>query len=492
MEAAFFSRSAPEVQGIRSRAVLEFVDAVERDACELHSFILLRHGTIVAEGYWEPYGPADPHMLFSLSKSFTSTAIGLLVAEGRLSVDDAVLDFFRDEAPAAPGDNLRAMRVRHLLTMTTGHDTDATGALRQPGPSWAYAFLAQPVEHQPGTHFVYNSAATYMLSAIAQRITGERLVHYLQPRLFDPLGIAHPTWETSPEGIDVGGWGLSITTADIARFGQLYLQGGVWQGARLLPEAWVAEATARQVPNGPSPNPDWEQGYGYQFWRCRHDAYRGDGAFGQYCVVMPDRGAVLTMTAGVRDMQAVLDLVWEHLLPAMGPVARPEDPAAQRALANRLAALRLAPAVGRTESSLAAELSGRVYTLDDNPHGITAIRFDFTADHGTLTIRDDQGEERVTCANGRWSRGEAMLRRGRERLVGGVAATKVAASGAWLDGQTYGVELCWYRTPFRLTLTCRFADDRLLIDQTANVSFGPVEMPRLEGRAPPGAASDWS
>ena len=489
-EAAPFPRSTPEAEGIRSSAILAFVDAAERDVHDLHSLVLLRHGRVVAEMYWEPYGPANPHMLFSLSKSFTSTAVGLLVAEGRLSIDDRVVDFFPDEAPAHPDDRLRAMRVRHLLTMTTGHDPDPTGVVLQSGKSWTRAFLAQPVEHEPGTHFVYNSAATYMLSAIAQRLTGERLLHYLEPRLFAPLGIAHATWETSPEGIDAGGWGLSLTTADIAGFGQLYLQRGVWRGTRLLPETWVAQATSRQVPNGPSPNPDWEQGYGYQFWRCRHGAYRGDGAFGQFCVVMPEQEAVLAVTAGVSNMQAVLDLVWEHLLPAMGSNPVPDDPAMRRALADRLATLRLAPAAGRPGSPLVAELSGREFALADNVDGIQAIGFAFSADGGTLVIRDDQGSRRIPCGYDRWtlSDGSPLFMRGHPGES--AASMKVAASGAWADDQTYVVELCWPGTPFRRTLSCRVEGDRLTVDQRMNVSFGPTELPRLEGRAIANPATD--
>jgi CubicO group peptidase (beta-lactamase class C family) len=285
-----FPRSTPEAQGIPSAAIGAFVGAAERDLDAIHSFILLRHGHLVAEGWWEPYRPTDQHMLFSLSKSFTSSAIGLLVAEGRLSLDERVLSFFPDDAPPEPSDTLRAMRVRHLLTMSTGHAIDTTGPMTgELGRSWVRGFLAQPVEHEPGTHFVYNSGASYLLSAIVQQRSGGRMLDYLRPRLFAPLGIADPRWETSPEGIDVGGWGLRITTADIAAFGQLYLQGGEWRGRRILPEAWVTEATARQIANGPAPNRDWEQGYGYQFWRCQHGAYRGDGAFGQYCVVLRSR-----------------------------------------------------------------------------------------------------------------------------------------------------------------------------------------------------------
>ncbi|HEX5417788.1 MAG TPA: serine hydrolase [Chloroflexota bacterium] len=453
---------------------------MESDIRYLHSFILLRRGEVVAEGYWEPYAAASPHMLFSLSKSFTSTAIGMLVAEGRLSVDDHVLDYFPDEAPAEPSDNLRAMRIRHLLTMTTGHVEEPLRGLRQTETKWTRAFLAHPVERAPGTHFLYNSLGTYMLSAIAQRITGERVVQYLQPRLFTPLGIAPPVWETSPEGIDTGGWGLNLTTREIARFGQLYLQKGVWNGQPLIPEAWVAAATAGQVPNGPSSNPDWEQGYGYQFWRCRHGAYRGDGAFGQYCVVLPEQEAVLAITSGLSNMQSVLDRVWEHLLPAMGGGTLPEDRPVSDALANRLAKLRLPSALGQPTSPIASQVSGREFVLRENPERLSALGFDFAAAGSTLNLRNEAGEQRIRCGFGEWEHGTLTIAWG---PGGRLLPIKVAASGTWTDDQTYVVEVWLSETPFRRTLTCHFAGDTLTVDQQSNVSFGPVELPKLEGQA---------
>ena len=282
-------RSAPESQGIASAAIQDFVTAVEQNIQSLHSFMLLRHGTVIAEGWWHPYRPEAPHVLFSLSKSFTSTAVGLAVADGLLSVEDPLLKFFPQEAPQKIDPNLAAMQVRHLLTMTTGHHEDTTERImRASNP--LKAFLGLPVEHEPGTYFVYNSGASFMLSAIVQKLTGQTLLEYLTPRLFEPLGITGATWDSHPNGVNFGGWGLNIKTEDIARFGQLYLQKGQWQGRQLIPAAWVAAATAKQVPNDPDENPDWEQGYGYQFWRCQPAAmYRGDGAFGQFCVVMPEQ-----------------------------------------------------------------------------------------------------------------------------------------------------------------------------------------------------------
>ena len=214
------------------------------------------------------------------------------------------------------------------------------GIDKHPESSWARGILAESVVHQPGTHFLYNTGGTYLLSAIVQKVTGSNLLDYLQPRLFTPLGIENPSWEFNPDGVVTGGFGLNITTNELARFGQLYLQKGVWQGKQLLPAGWVEEASASHVSNGTNPTSDWAQGYGYQFWRCQHGAYRGDGAFGQYCVIMPEQDAVLVITAALPDMQLPLNAVWKHLLPAMQSEALPANPSAAQALAAKLDSVR--------------------------------------------------------------------------------------------------------------------------------------------------------
>src|SRR5579864_8859487 len=362
-------RSSPEAQGVDSAALLNFIE--EADKIEtMNSFMLVRHGQVVAEGWWAPYGPQSPHSLYSLSKSFTSTAVGLVIAEGKLSLDDEVLKFFPDEAPAEPSNNLKAMRVRDLLRMNTGQQTEPP---RQANQTWVKAFLAHPVPFKPGTHFLYNTSATYMLSAIVQKVSGQTVLDYLKPRLFEPLGIEHPTWEMSPQGISAGGYGLSIRTEDIARFGQLYLQKGKWNGKQLVPEAWIEAATARQTSNGSNPKSDWDQGYGYQFWSCRYGAYRGDGAFGQYCVVLPAQDAVIAITSGVRDMQAVLNLVWDQLLPAMESSSLASDDKGTKQLEHRLKALSLRRPEG---SGSAASVSGKKYAFPTNESKLEAIRLE--------------------------------------------------------------------------------------------------------------------
>ena len=238
-------RSTPEAQGISSAAILGFIQAADRQVKEMNSFMLVRHGHVVAEGWWTPYAAETPHVLYSLSKSFTSTAVGLAVAEGKLSIDDEVLKFFPEDAPAAPTNNLKAMRVRDLLCMSTGHQTEARLAETNEF-SWTKTFLAHPVPHKPGGHFLYNTAGTYMQSAILQKVTGLTVLDYLRPRLFEPLGIENPTWGTSPQGISLGGYGLNIRTEDIAKFGQLYLQKGQWHGKQLVPPlGWKPRRRAR-------------------------------------------------------------------------------------------------------------------------------------------------------------------------------------------------------------------------------------------------------
>jgi CubicO group peptidase (beta-lactamase class C family) len=483
----FLPRSTPEEQGIASAAVLDFVEAIEAANCELHSFILLRHGQAAAEGWWAPYAPQHPHILFSLTKSFTCTAVGLAVAEGRLTIDDAVLDFFPEDAPKRPSQNLRAMRVRHLLSMTTGHLVDSTEkAVSNRQGNWVKGFLSMPVKHKPGAPFVYNSGASHMLSAIVQKVTGMALRDYLKPRLFDPLGIETISWDTDPRGINIGGWGLSLRTEEIARFGQMYLQKGMWNGRRILPEKWAAMATAKQVRNDVVPEGplDWKQGYGFQFWRCQHNAYRGDGAFGQYCIVMPDQDAVLAITSGVNDMQAVLSLVWQHILPAFGSAALPVDAESQNKLSARLAGLKLEPPQGGAAGEPARLTGQRTYDFETNPIELRSMHLEFTHDHYQVTMENSFGQHALECGIRQWVLGRTSLslenrRHGRPYVA---AAHPVAAACAWTAEDTLEIQACFYETPFTYKITCQFEGNQVTLQNRINVSFGPTELPTLVGR----------
>lgn len=442
--------------------------------------MLLRHGRVAAEGWWAPYSEHIPHMLFSLSKSFTSTAVGFAVSEGLLKVGDPVVSFFPDKLPSPVSANLQAMQVRHLLSMSTGHDEDASDrTAAQEDGDWVRAFLAQQVEHAPGSKFVYNSAATYMCSAIVQSLTGETLLEYLTPRLFEPLGIESPTWESCPKGINVGGWGLSLKTEDIARFGLCYLQNGIWNGRQLIPAAWVGEATSKQVSNGDGGESDWAQGYGYQFWRCRHSAFRGDGAFGQFCVVMPEQDAVLAVTGGMQELQPALDAVWDHLLPGMQPVS---DAPANADLPRRLGGLAVPVPAGSSQSPTGARVSGRTFRLEPNEQKLETATFSFTPQSGSVVLRGKDGEQVITCGFTEWTGGMAPGSGGLPRH-GTPPDRRTASRGAWTAEATYTMCTCYIETPFVETTTCRFSGDDVTIARQYNVGFGPTEQPPIAGHA---------
>jgi CubicO group peptidase (beta-lactamase class C family) len=470
-------RSSPEAQGIPSSAIADFLATADKTIHSLHSFMLLRHGQVVAEAWWHPWRAESPHMLYSLSKSFTSSAVGLAVAEGRLTVEDPVLSFFPADAPKKISKNLAAMKVSHLLSMSTGHDQDTTERVMRARSPFK-AFLSIPVEHAPGTHFVYNSGASYMLAAIVQKLTGQTLIEYLTPRLFEPLGITGATWDSHPNGVNFGGWGLNIKTEDIARFGQMYLQKGQWNGQQILAESWVEAAASKQVSNPNEPNIDWTQGYGFQFWRCRHNIYRGDGAFGQFSIVMPEQDAVLAITAGVADMQVVLDLVWEKILPALGVKPLPADQTSTRRLARISKNLAVTPPPGGAASPMAESVSGKTYTFERNYETLKNLRFDFGLEACTLTYRllgggQRRGVHRLAIGYGTWQEGIMSL--------GGRTPQPVVASGVWTTADTFTTTMCLYETPFTVTIACRFAGEQLFYDFKVDLSIYPVERPQLVG-----------
>ena len=285
----------------------------------------------------------------------------------------------------------------------------------------------------------------------------------------------------SPEGISAGAWGLLARTEEIARFGQLYLQRGMWQGRQLVPAAWVEEATARQTSNGSSPTSDWDQGYGYQFWRSRHDSYRGDGAFGQYCLIVPGLDAVIAITSGVRDMQRVMNLVWDKLLPAMKTRAVTEDEPGRRQLEKKLAGLTVRVPSGTPTAPLANDVSRKWYDFPENDRGLQAVALDLDPASPALLVRTAGGETRTAIGLGSWARTRDAFANGLDRFLSVPAHPLVAASGAWTAPDTFTVKIAAYETPFSSTLSLRFDGDRLLLDSEHNVAFGPTKLPPLVG-----------
>lgn len=482
-----FPRSTPEEQGISSTGILEFIEAFEKEAAgktdmEMHSLMLVRHGQIVAEGWWSPNAPHYKHLLYSLSKSFTSTAVGFAVSEGLLSVEDFVISFFPDDLPEKVSDNLAAMRIKHLLSMSTGHAEDTLEPMHENAEgNWAKVFLGLPVEYAPGTHFLYNTGATYMLSAIIQKVTSSMLIDYLQPRFFEPLGIKDATWESCPRGINVGGYGLSVKTEDIAKFGQFYLQKGMWDGKHLLPQAWIEEATSKQISNGSGLETagDWEQGYGYQFWRCRHGAYRGDGAFGQYCFVMPEQDVVLAITSALSDMSRVFELTWKHLLPAMKKDRLPEDKVVQSALVDKLKNLQLPVPQGSGSSDITERVSGKAYILDSNMIGMDRASFKFEAEKCLIHLQGKDNEIKIACGIGNWLQEDISEP---NIAIPFKNITTIFSVGAWVEEKTFRVIVRFVETPHYSIITCSFDGDRLKLEFGINLTMFPYEVQPISGK----------
>lgn len=452
--------SAPSSQGVDAARVMDFLDAVRDRGIDLHSVAIARHGYAVARGWWAPYAAERPHLLYSVSKSLTSTAVGFLVQEGRLGLDDPILHHLPDPGPRSDSgvhERWRRVTVRHCLSMTVGHDVDAWGAVmaRTSAPGrhreaadvdWVRLALAVAPDHEPGTTFTYNQVATYLLSAAITHITGERVVDVLRPRLFDPLGMGEVWWHTDPWGRDLGFSGAHLTTDDLLAFTQFCLDRGRWDGRSLLAESWFAEATQPDGPGNRQPdvNPDWDCGYGFSFWGARH-GYRGDGAFGQFAIVLPEQDAAVAITAEHTEMQDILDAVWEHLLPGLGGGGSAE---AEAALERRLAGLAVPPQGGGARGPEYAAFSRaeapHVTALPPS-YAAVSVRRDGPA-HLLGLERDGVWHETIRVGEGEWL-ASALTADGQE--------LPVMASGGWVEDHLFRAEVLVIETPHRFRVEGR-------------------------------------
>jgi CubicO group peptidase (beta-lactamase class C family) len=459
-------RSIPENEGVSSAGIRDFLNAIDTGKVEVHSYMFLRHGKVIAEGWWNPYSPAYKHLLYSASKTFTATGIGLAVSEGRLKITDKVVSFFPYSLPDSVGAYMRNLTVENLLTMSVGQAQES----RSMGNNgdWITSFLSNEPVNKPGTVFRYNNMATFMLSAIVQQVTGQTLFEYLKPRIFYPLGIRGMDWDLNPQGINLGMIGLRLRTEDLAKFGQLLLQGGVWNKKQLIPGEWIKAATTFKIESNdpsnkrPKESNDWAQGYCYQMWRTRDNGFRLDGMGGQFVIIYPEKDAVIVLTANARSTQNELDLVHNYLVPAIkpgGPI--PENPELYNQVIQLGKKLAIKPQFTATsKSGLETKISGKEFMLGSNEFRIESVYFNFTEDHCSFAIkRDDQittikaGKEGWKATNSPFT---SLLNPPRGNISKSIDANytvpqpviKVAAMYAWTDPNT-------------LEITARFVENDL-------------------------------
>jgi len=326
-----FPRATPESQGISSDMLADLLRELDTSHyTDMHHFMVLRNGKVICEANFAPYRSRIWHVTHSMCKSITGMAIGLLVEEGKLSLDENIYDIFQKKLNTFNKIFRPKVTVENLLTMTSGVTFNESGIVS--GNDWLTSYLNSSISGTPGENFQYNSLNTYVLSAIVTERTGQSLTEYLEPRLFAPLGITRYFWETCPKGITKGGWGLFLCTEDMAKLGQLYLQKGKWNGQQIIPEFWVEVSTAIEGTFG----------YGYQLWmEARPGSFEFNGMLGQNVIVYPDMNMVVVTNAGNNELFqncVMLNIIRKHFPRNFHPAdILPENPCAQTLL-NRLTA----------------------------------------------------------------------------------------------------------------------------------------------------------
>ena len=460
-------RSTPEAEGISSEAILKFVKAAdESEKTEFHSFMIIRHGKVIAEGWWDPFGPELKHTLYSASKSFTATAVGLAINEGKLSLDDQLISIFPESVPDSISPNLESLKIRHLLSMSAGQRRDPPIDVED----WIKSYLETPITIEPGTRYRYSSLASFMLSATVQKVTGEKVIDYLTPRLFEPLGIEGEDWETNPQGINTGGWGLRLKTEDLAKFGLLYLNKGNWNGKQILPEKWVEEATSVKIQQRPNmtqaerdSSDDSVQGYCYQFWRAKHNSYQVNGYAGQFVLIVPDKDMVVVFTAESRDMWGELGMVWEYIYPELHDEALPENKEAVAALKEKIASLSIPAPEKSMNDEMSSKISGKTIRLAENQLGFQNISLQFTDDICQMNLKTESGSYDLSFGAGKWKFGETTLHGPTifpqaVNALNGLPPFKIAGAYAWTGDNTLELTLR-YRSMHIKKYVIHFKDD---------------------------------
>ena len=379
-------RSTPEEQGVPSKALVALFDSLHAlPLTDMHAVVVMRHGKVIGEMYPKPYAPEYRHTMYSCSKTFVGIAVGLAIEDNRLRLDDRIAAIFPELLPDSVSKDLADMTVRHLLTMASGVKPDWN--MRSRGKEWIRTFLSKPVK-EPGTQYAYDSMVSYMLAAVVQKVTGKKLTEYLQERVFTPMNVTEWAWEESPEGVNTGGWGVHIQPESLAKFGQLILNEGSWEGKQLVPAEWIREMCKKHRETG-------REVYGYHIWHCGgHDgAVRADGALGQYVISVLDKDMVVVMTEATlgngRDQRR---LIWDVLLPHIQDEPLPANKKDYQKLLKKQEGYKLAEVKGKASSAFASNWENKTIELGKNTFGWKSLKLNFGKKEVTMTITETNGK----------------------------------------------------------------------------------------------------
>ena len=474
-----FDRVNPEDVGIRSEGIMKFLDAVESDLTEMHGLIIMRHNKICCEGYWAPYAPGMPHMCASLTKTYMGTAIAIAIREGLLTLDTHVTDIFPEFVPENPSPYFDELTIRHILTMGSGMT-----AFPEMEGGWVKNFIAMPLNHKPGTFFWYNSVGSTFLGKVIEKLTGKDVYAYLSEKLFPVIGIngKNILHGIAPDGQDMWAWRTVSTTEDNLRLMKLYLDGGVYEGQRILPEEYVRLATTKRIENANEAalaRGDLEacSGYGYQMWMCSWSgAYRADGAAGQFSIVIPDKDMIIAMNQNAPggNPNKVIQKLWEFLMPSVEDEAILPDSAGktlQEKLSYRMKHLAISAPEFKPYAAAKASASGTYQAVSGSfdlyclgmyaPEAAPCREFsiNFGEMEGTVSWI---GKDNTACSVEFALDGSRRYNRFRSPWQ---FAEKCFANGVWESDRVFRLEELWPENNSRKTLWFAFDKDSCTVTQ---------------------------
>lgn len=439
-ETLFTAGPSPESLGIPSKAILNFLQRIDAEHICMHGFLLVRHNRIAAEGYWAPWSVERKHRMYSVSKSFVALAVGMMIDEGKLTLNDYVANYFPDKLPENLHPWLATSTVRDLLMMATAHSRTS---YTRDDPDWLWTFFNLTPSHPPGTIFAYDTAATVVLTAIVERLSGKPFLDYMRPRFLDRIGFSADAWcVRTPEGGSWGGSGVICTLRDMAKVALACMNGGMWGDERVLPEEYVRAATSKQIDNSIRGN----HGYGYQIWCEKENGFSFRGMGSQYAFCYPDKEflfACIADTQGAPSGSPIPQVMREEIYPHLADGPLPEDREAQAALAEKISQLAVLPLPGKPDAPVRSKVDGAWYALEENQMGITRMRLSFQGDQGTWEYTNAQGDNVLPFGIGRVVCGKFPQR----NYFGGQIGTspgieyECMTSAAWIDEQTLNMEV---------------------------------------------------
>ena len=465
-----FKNEIPEKYGISSKAILDFIEATEQDEeINLKTFMLLNDNNILAQFSKKPYSFEDQQLLFSMTKSFASLGIGIAADKGYLNIEDKVISYFPKKLPEQIGNNLNKIKVKHLLTMTSGIHDD-TYEMIYPQKDWVKAFLAQDFPHEPGTYYRYSTHGSHMLAALVEKATGQSMLEFLYEHLFKPLDILKPQWETCPSGMTAGGMGLSIAPESIAKIGVMLLNKGIYQGKRILSESYINEATSPHVFKHTERDKENRiysgLHYGYQIHIGQDGYFRLDGAFGQICLVVPDKKIIVIATSKGTKTEKLLKYIYEYLLSSQH-IEEKLDINFYEQFKNKLNSLEYTtPRVMDIPEGI-PQFNNSSYTIDDNPNGIEKVIFNQIGQElivSTINADNQMYEVKFNFSAPVQDKGNFIkdIQSHNQKYI---------SYAKWLCNSELELHVIYVETPYVVSYRFSFAENEIQMEFFINVSF---------------------